>query len=95
VPFEAWRLKPLCSLHWRQFGDAWAVFDEGSGDTYCMDTVSAVALMCLAESSCSLADLTAQVAIETDLPAGEELSNALASVLETYAGEGLIEPAAS
>ena len=91
---EIWRLKSLCSLNWRRFGDEWVAYDEGSGDTYRMDTLSAVTLMCLAEAPGSLPDLTTQVAIETDLPAGEELSQALASVLETYAGEGLIEPAA-
>ena len=92
---EVWRLKPLCSLHWRQFGDEWVAFDEGSGDTHRMDTLSAVVLMCLGESPCDLADLSSQVAVETDLPEGEELSRALASVLETYTGEGLIERTAS
>jgi PqqD family protein of HPr-rel-A system len=82
-------------LHWRQFGDEWVAFDEGSGDTHRMDTLSAVALMCLGEAPCSLAELSAQVSLETDLPQGEELSRAVASVLETYTSQGLIEPAAS
>jgi PqqD family protein of HPr-rel-A system len=95
VPDDVWRLKPLCLLHWHQFGDEWVAFDDGSGDTHRMDTLSAVALMCLGESPCSLAELGSQVSVETDLPQGEELTRALASVLQTYAGEGLIERAAS
>jgi PqqD family protein of HPr-rel-A system len=90
----AWRVRPLCKLHWRQFGDDWVVYDEGSGDTHRLDTVSAVALMCLAEATLSEGELTQQVAAETDLPEGEELSRALASVIERFSGTGLIEPAA-
>lgn len=91
---EAWRVRPLCKFHWRQFGDDWVVYDEGSGDTHRLDAVSAVALMCLAEAPLGEGELTQQVAAETDLPEGEELSHAVASVIERFSGMGLIEPAA-
>jgi PqqD family protein of HPr-rel-A system len=94
VPPPIWRVQPARSLHWRQFGDEWVVFDEGSGDVHRMDGLSAVVLMCLGEAPCGLADLSPQAAAETDLPEGEELSRTLASVLEKYAALGLIEPAA-
>jgi len=90
---SAWRVRPLCKFHWRQFGDDWVVFDEGSGDTHRLDPVSAVALMCLAEAPLSEAELTRQVAVETDLPEGEDLSRAVAAVIERFSGTGLIEPA--
>lgn len=90
---EAWRPNPLCSFHWRRWGDEWVVFDEGSGDTYHLDGLSAVALMCLAAGPCSLAELSRQVSIETDLPEGKELSCALASVVEKFSALELIEPA--
>ena len=93
MPDEAWRVKPLCSLHWRQWSDEWVMFDEGSGDTHRLDALSAVALMCIEASPCDLAELTRQVAVETDLSRGEVLSGALASVVERFSALGLIEPA--
>ena len=93
MPAETWRVQPLRSLHWRQFGDEWVLFDEGSGDTHRMDVLSAVVLMCLGDSPCDLAKLSEQVAAETDLPLGEELTRAVAAVVEKFAGLELIEPA--
>jgi PqqD family protein of HPr-rel-A system len=70
------------------------MFDEGSGDTHRMDGLSAVAIMCLEVAPRDLADLVAQVAVETDLPEDELLSGTLASVIEKFTRPGLIEPAA-
>jgi PqqD family protein of HPr-rel-A system len=93
VPAGIWRVKPLCSFHWRRWGDEWLIFDEGSGDTHHMDGVSAVVLMCLDAAPCDLSELSEQVSVETDLPQGEDLSRAVASVVERFSGLGLIEPA--
>lgn len=94
MPAPAWRVRPLSRFHWRRWDDGWVVFDEGSGDTHRMDAFSAVALMCLAEEPCDVAELSRQVADETDLPLGQDLSDALGAVIERFSGLGLIEPAA-
>ncbi|HUZ73743.1 MAG TPA: HPr-rel-A system PqqD family peptide chaperone [Stellaceae bacterium] len=93
MPDAIWRTNHFCSFRWRRWGDEWVVFDEGSGDTYHLDGLSAVALMCLAAGPCSLAELSQQVSIETDLAESEELSRALVSVIDRFSGLDLIEAA--
>jgi PqqD family protein of HPr-rel-A system len=86
-----WRLNPACALRWRRWGDEWVVFDAGAGDTHQLDPVGAVALMCFEAAPRSLADLTAEVAAELELPAGATLAGNLADLVRQFGNLGLIE----
>jgi PqqD family protein of HPr-rel-A system len=87
-----WHLNPLSTLSWRRWGDEWVAFDSGADDTHQLDPIAAVALMCFEEGPHDLAALTAQVAVELELPHDETLSQRLAELVQQFAQLGLIEP---
>ena len=91
----AWHLNALTSLHWRRWGDEWALFDVGSGQTHQMDTLTAATLMMFGTHSVQLPELVSQLAAELELPVNQALSNAVRGILERLAAAGLIEPVVS
>lgn len=91
----SWKISRPASVTWRRWEDDWIIYHSVSGDTIQLDPIAAVTLMCLEAEPFDLAALTAQVAVELDLPVGETLSTKLAGVLDELARLGLIEPIGS
>ncbi len=86
-----WRLNPKCSLHFRNWGDEWVVFDAGSGHTHEMDTISAVALMLCESGWVHLNEIALGVERELDLPAAVVTPGRLLSFLNQFESLGLLE----
>ena len=85
-----WRLNPRSSLHYRNWGNEWAVFDVGSGQTHEMSTMPAVALMHCENGWIALPQIIAGVAADLDLPP-EAFSHSLQMALEQFESLGLLE----
>jgi len=47
----------MASLHWRDFGEEWVVFDEASGQTHWLDGVNAAVLMRFQDGPASQAEI--------------------------------------
>ena len=86
-----WKLNALASLHWRQWEGEWVVFDEGSGQTHQMDTLTATALMAVDAFPISFQELESRVAESLLLSVTCELSDALHRISLGLQAIGLIE----
>lgn len=85
-----WRLNPRSSLHYRNWGNEWAVFDIGSGQTHEMDTMSAVALMYCENGWITFPQIVAGVATDLDL-SPDILTDSLQIALEQFESIGLLD----
>jgi hypothetical protein len=86
-----WHLGELTRLHWRNFGNEWLIFDQGTGQTLLVDALSAAALMALeAAGPLPRAELERQVANDLDLPALAELSQVLSDNLQFLSEQRLV-----
>lgn len=90
-----WRLNLLASLHWRRWGDEWALFDIGSGQTHQVETLTAVTLMMIESGIVDFSSILDSVAVELLLPNSPELSTVLTGILEKLTTAGLIESVAT
>ncbi len=88
-----WRLNPRSSLHYRRWGNEWVVFDEGSGQTHEMDTMSAVSLMHCENGWISLSDIRNGVMTDLGLSSPNTLADSLALLLNQFSNLGLLEHA--
>ena len=86
-----WCLNGLASLHWRCWGEEWAVFDVGSGQTHQMDTLTGLVLMTVEASSVDTSELMLRLADDLLIPHNQELLDTLNGILERLATAGLIE----
>lgn len=87
-----WRLTGLAALHWLHLDGDWVVYDEGSGQTLALDSVTAGSLMAL-EGGCSqLADIAAQVRQDLQCEDGVLPTEQVAEGLAFLNQIGLIEP---
>lgn len=86
-----WRLNPKSSLHFRHWGNEWAVFDAGSGQTHEMDSVTAVALMYCETDWISLPVIAAGVAEDLNLATSVNLSEILRGTLAQFVSLELLE----
>lgn len=86
-----WRLSPLVSLHLRQWGDEWAVFDTGSGQTHLVDTLTAMALIVLESGPSSREDIEHHVARTFDLAEPSDVSSRLDEIITSLCQLGLTE----
>jgi hypothetical protein len=86
-----WRLNALASLHWRDWDGKWVVFDEGSGQTHQMDTLTATALMVIDTVPIPFCELESRIADSLVLPKSRELSDALHRIASGLQSTGLIE----
>ncbi len=77
-----WRLNPKSSLHYRHWGNEWAVFDVGSGHTHEMDTISAVALMCCENGWIELRQIVSAVMADLELPS--DAYNSLPPLIKNF-----------
>lgn len=59
---ETWRVDPTASISWHAFGDAWVVFDNGSGQTHRLDALTAAVLDRLCEAATTADDIAAHLA---------------------------------
>lgn len=86
-----WRLNPRSSLHYRHWGDEWAVFDIGSGQTHEMETISAVALMHCENGWIGLPQIAEGIISDLALPPDAIPSIFLEDLLRQFTGIGLLE----
>ena len=84
-----WRLNPQSSLHYRHWGNEWAVFDLGSGQTHEMDTVSAVALMYCENGWIASPQIIDGVMADLELPPDTIIH--IEDLLTQFANIGLLE----
>jgi PqqD family protein of HPr-rel-A system len=77
-------------LHWRCWDDEWAVFDVGSGMTYQMDTLTAVALMTVEAGSTQFEQLLSSLSDDLLIPNDQTLVDVLNGVLNQLAAAGLV-----
>lgn len=86
-----WRLNPRCSLHYRNWGNDWAIFDVGSGQTHAINTVTAVALMHCENGWVALKDLGKSVMADLELPLSYPIAEVLMPLLQQFAAMELLE----
>jgi PqqD family protein of HPr-rel-A system len=86
-----WQLNPKSTLHYRHWGNEWAVFDVGSGHTHEMDTISAVALMCCENGWIELTQIVAAVMTDLELPSDSSLFPLLKNFLTQLTSLGVLE----
>ena len=77
------RLGELTSLHWQRWGEEWVVFNEGSGQTILIDTLTAATLLILESGPSDRSDLEAQVAEELQILDRDTLSSLLERSLQS------------
>lgn len=78
-------------MHYRHWGNEWAVFDVGSGQTHQLDTVSAVALMHCENGWITLPEVVAGVISELELPTAPHLPQSMLLLLDQFTTLGLLE----
>lgn len=86
-----WQLNPLTILCWKCWDNEWAIFDVGSGQTFQMDTLTAIILMMVEAAACNLPEIRARLGEELLIPNNHELSDAISGILQQLEGTGLIE----
>jgi hypothetical protein len=84
-----WRLNPQSSLHYRHWGNEWAVFDVASGQTHEMSTVSAVTLMHCENGWVTLPQIITGVMTDLELPPDTVIH--MEVILSQFADIGLLE----
>ena len=85
-----WRLNKLADLHWRCWGDDWALFDGGAGNAD-LSNRQLRAVTYNQSGAVDLAHLLDTVALELMLPNDPLLSTAVKANLEKLTNAGLIE----
>ena len=86
-----WQLNGLVLLHWRHWDVQWVAFDVGSGQTYQMDTLSAVTLLLLENSPADTQELATLAAEELQIAESSEYLTSLNDTLGRLETSGLIE----
>lgn len=87
-----WRLAPQVALHFRRWDHDWLLFDEGSGQTHQIDTLTALGLMVLEAGPATPAAIAGAVRRELALEPEEsgEIENLLPDILEQLRQLGLV-----
>lgn len=88
---QHWSLNYLANLHWRDFGDEWVVFDVASGQTHCLDGVSAVVLMRLQDGPTNV-DGLAEFVCSLGPERSEALNLQITDIVLQLQSIGLIAP---
>ena len=91
---QCWSLNALASLHWRDFGEEWAVFDVASGQTHWLDGLSAAVLMRFQDGSASLADI-ADFTQTLGVQSTDGLKKQITDIVSHLQSIGLLELAGS
>lgn len=86
-----WTLGAPGRLHWQNFGPEWVIFDQPSGQTLLIDTLSAAALMALETADMTLEAMRVQVAGDLELPASGSWLAELVENLAFLESLGLVE----
>jgi PqqD family protein of HPr-rel-A system len=87
---QRWSLNALASLHWREFGDEWAVFDVASGQTHWLDGVNAAVLMRFQDGPAdvqAIADFIELLGTQSS----DELKQQITGIVSQLLSMGLIE----
>jgi PqqD family protein of HPr-rel-A system len=87
---QLWSLNSLASLHWREFGDEWAVFDVASGQTHWLDGLSAAVLMRIQDgpaTAIEIADFVQSLGIQST----DELKKQIIGIASQLRTIGLVE----
>ena len=87
-----WRVVPVLSLHWREWGGDSVVYDGLSGQTHQFSPLAAAAIAWLEARPYSTAQLTSAIAGDLDLPLSADLQQAVADALEQFRELDWIEP---
>lgn len=85
---ERWALRPKLALHWRHIDGEWLVYEDLSGATHMIDTVSAAVLTCF-EASADLAMTDLLALLATDLALSIPPDQA-ATAVQQFAALGLL-----
>ena len=87
-----WRLAPQVALHFRRWDHDWLLFDEGSGQTHQIDTLTALGLMVLEAGAATPAAIAAAVRHEFALEPEQsgEIEQLLSGQLEQLRQVGLV-----
>lgn len=86
-----WCLNDLASLHWRCWEEQWVVFDAGSGQTHCIDALTAAILSRIEREPADTEALIASATQESGINNHAVWSKALNPVLDRLVDSGLIE----
>jgi PqqD family protein of HPr-rel-A system len=89
----AWQIAP--AVRWRCWGGEIAAYDDATGDTHHLADLAAWVFGRLAEDAASVAGLTHAASRAVELPAGTDLSAAIAETVGLLHQRRLIEPMAA
>jgi PqqD family protein of HPr-rel-A system len=87
----AWQLNARAALHWQRWDDEWVVFDEGSGQTFLTDAVTAASLLILEAGPVARAELDQEVARALGMDDVTPIEERIGSGLDFLSGLGLVE----
>lgn len=87
---QRWELNALASLHWRDFGDEWVVFDVASGQTHWLDGISAAVLMRFQDGPANLDDVAGFIQL-LGVQGTDELKKQIIDIVSQLQSIGLVE----
>jgi PqqD family protein of HPr-rel-A system len=88
-----WTLTSGCTLHWRDWGEEYIVFNDGPGDTHLLDPVSAEILKSLERDAHSIESLISRCGDVLSADIGRSPTAVVSDVLRQLHALGLIESA--
>jgi len=86
-----WRLNPLVSIDWRVIDDSCVAFEAVSGETAEFDALHAAAMACFDDGPASLAEVTAALARDLQVPADEVLAALAEEAVQQFLSRGWLE----
>ena len=90
-----WTFNPLVALHWQHFDGDWVIFDEGSGQTFVVDSVVAATLTAMESGCFTEAEITRQILVDLPVSEGAALAGQMVQGLDFMAQLGLVEEASA
>jgi len=89
---QRWSLNSLASLHWRDFGEEWAVFDVASGQTHWFDGLSAAVLMRFQDGPSNIAEISGFIQL-LGVQSSDEVNKQIKDIVSQLQSIGLVEVA--
>ncbi|WP_366887941.1 HPr-rel-A system PqqD family peptide chaperone [Rhodoferax sp.] len=78
-------------MHWATWDDEYVIFDEGSGQTHCIDAVRAFVVNCVLDGVCSPNNLVDELANVPRLADSFNLTELVETILNELCSHGLVE----
>ncbi len=90
---QLWRLNPLISLHWREWGDDDSVvFEARSGQLFQFDALSAALMACFEEQPRAVDEVTGLLAADLAATVDAEFHDTVAAIVQQFRRLGWLEP---